>query len=257
MEKLSRRSFFKLAGAAAAATAVDARALTKSEADQAAAAGTAPVPQPERAGQRGYVFFKPDEEKFVEAAVARLIPADENGPGALEADVPSFIDRQLAGAWGAGDRLYRSGPWQQGADTQGYQWPFTPAELFHTALRAIGSDLGNAGRLPFVKLSPLDQDAYLKSLEAGERDLDGVPSDVFFESLLALTIEGYFSDPVYGGNKDMAAWKMLGFPGAYASFYTLVDQYGVLYTRPPISMGDDGKGVIHIHPQSAAHKEGQ
>jgi gluconate 2-dehydrogenase gamma chain len=89
-------------------------------------------------------------------------------------------------------------------------------------------------------------------LENGDTDLGGVPAKVFFESLLSMTVEGYFSDPVYGGNKDMGAWKMIGFPGAYASFHSLVDQHGMLYTRPPISMGDDGRGVIHLHREEPA-----
>jgi gluconate 2-dehydrogenase gamma chain len=81
-----------------------------------------------------YHFFNGDEAAFIEAAVERLIPADEEWGGAIEADVPNYIDKQLAGAWGAGERLYRSGPWQPGTPSQGYQLPFTPAELFRTAI---------------------------------------------------------------------------------------------------------------------------
>jgi gluconate 2-dehydrogenase gamma chain len=46
----------------------------------------------------------------------------------------------------------------------------------------------------------------------------------------------------------MASWRMIGFPGAYASFYDLVDQHGMQYTRPPVSIGDNGRGVVHLHP---------
>jgi len=60
-------------------------------------------------------------------------PAEENGPGALGAGVANYLDKQLGGAWGAGERLYRSGPWQAGTPSQGYQLPFTPAELFAIA----------------------------------------------------------------------------------------------------------------------------
>ena len=188
----------------------------------------------------------------METAVSRLIPADELGPGALEADVPMFIDRQLAGAWGAGERLYRSGPWQQGKPEQGYQLPFTPAELFRTALRAIAEDLRLANRGSFAKLAAEDQDAYLKGLENESRDLGGVPSNVFFQSLLEMTLEGFFSDPVYGGNKDMAGWKLVGFPGAYANYYELVDQHGIRFTRPPMSLAQDASGTIHVHPVTSA-----
>ena len=85
-------------------------------------------------------------------------------------------------------------------------------------------------------MSGADQDAYLQSLQNGQQDLNGVPAHTFFESLLGLSIEGYFSDPVYGGNKDMAAWRMIGFPGAYASFYDLVDQHGIAFTRRPSAL---------------------
>lgn len=94
--------------------------------------------------------------------------------------MPNYIDKQLAGAWGAGERLYRSGPWYPGTPEQGYQLPFTPGELFHTALAVIDKS-GQGAR--FVKMAADDQDAYLKSLEEGGKDLNGVPSDVFFNEL--------------------------------------------------------------------------
>jgi gluconate 2-dehydrogenase gamma chain len=144
--------------------------------------------QKRAAPAQAYVFFNPAEATFIEAAVARLIPSDETGPGALEAGVPNYIDKQLGGAWGAGERLYRSGPWQQGAATQGYQLPFTPAELFRAAIRAI-----NQKHPGFAKLAPKGQDTFIDALHNSKEDLGGVPSNVFFESLLELTIEGYFA----------------------------------------------------------------
>jgi gluconate 2-dehydrogenase gamma chain len=249
MEKLSRRSFFKAAGVTAAAVAGEAQVLTGAGAsqqrgmDQQATAAAAP-------STVTYTYFKPEEARFVEAAVARLIPADANGPGAVEAGVPHYIDRQLGGAWGAGERLYRSGPWQQGVPGQGYQLPFTPAELFHNALRAIDEDIQRRRNTSFDRLPGPEQDAYLQSLQTGRQSLNGVPAQIFFESLLGLTIEGFFSDPIYGGNKDMVSWKMIGFPGAYASFYELVDQHGLQFTRPPMSIGQDNRGMIMIQPVS-------
>src|SRR5579862_1035447 len=100
---------------------------------------------PHQARATTYLFFNMEEAAFIEAAVSRLIPADEEWAGALEAGVPNYMDKQLAGAWGAGERLYRGGPWQQGTPSQGYQLPFTPAELFHTALRAIIRDMEKRG----------------------------------------------------------------------------------------------------------------
>jgi gluconate 2-dehydrogenase gamma chain len=254
MEKLTRRSFFKAAGATAAALSAKAHALTHGAAEHpehALGAEQAQAAANAAAASAAYIFFRPDEARFVEAAAERLIPADANGPGALAAGVPNYIDRQLGGAWGAGERLYRSGPWQPGTPQQGYQLPFTPAELFRNGLRGILEDVQKRYRTTFDMMPGPDQDAYLQSLQTGKQSLYGVPANTFFESLLGLTIEGYFSDPIYGGNKDMAAWKMIGFPGAYASFYDLVDQHGILYTRAPMSIGDNGRGVIHVHPVSA------
>lgn len=194
-----------------------------------------------------YLFLNSDEASFVEAAVARLIPEDDQWPGALKADVPNYIDKQLAGAWGVGERLYRSGPWRPGTPSQGYQLPFTPAELFRISIDTINKELAQAGT-PFATMSPEQQDAYLAHLETEAKDLGGVPSNVFFEHLWECTIEGFFSDPVYGGNRDMVAWRMIGFPGAYSSYYDLVDQHGIKIDRAPMSIGEGPHGGLHVNP---------
>jgi gluconate 2-dehydrogenase gamma chain len=248
MDRYSRRIFLKATGAAALVpTAVDAQRTTTNGQQQ-----RADSPSAARDAAPPYRFLQAPEAAFIEAAVVRLIPPDELGPSALEAGVPTYIDQQLAGAWGAGERLYRAGPWQPGKPTQGYQLPFTPAELFRNAMRGIRSDLERTRQTAFEKLSGSDQDAYLTRLQTGHQDLENVPSNVFFESLLAMTIEGYFCDPVYGGNKDMAAWRMIGFPGAYANYYHLVDQYGIAFTQPPTSLAQNGRGQVHIHPDIPA-----
>ncbi len=97
-------------------------------------------------------------------------------------------------------------------------------------------------------MSAEQQDAYLHSLEAGGQDLGGVPSDVFFGHLWQATVEGFLSDPVYGGNRDMTAWRMIGFPGAYASYYELVDQHGIRIDRAPTSLAEDTQGHTHVNP---------
>jgi gluconate 2-dehydrogenase gamma chain len=194
--------------------------------------------------QSTYLFLNADEATFIEAAVARLIPKDDEWGGALEAGVPNYIDKQLAGAWGAGERLYRSGPWLPGTPSQGYQLPFTPAELYRTALRAISQELSAT---PFAQMSPDQQDNYLKNLEGGGKNLGGVPSDVFFAHLWESTLEGFFSDPVYGGNRTMVSWRMIGFPGAYASYYDVVDRHGIKLERAPMSLAEDAHGHIHLN----------
>jgi gluconate 2-dehydrogenase gamma chain len=241
MDKVTRRSFVTTVGAA---TVVPAGALLAPSAP-AAAAHPAKLPGVVDAVKPTYLFFNAEEVLFIESACERLIPADESGPGALGAGVPNYLDKQLGGAWGAGERLYRSGPWQAGTPSQGYQLPFTPAELFHASLRAIHRDLEARGT-PFHEMSGEAQDAYLKSLESGAHDLDGVPSGVFFDLLLKMTVEGFFSDPVYGGNRDMVAWRMIGFPGAYADYFEAIDRHGVRFEREPLSLAEDGHGKIHV-----------
>jgi gluconate 2-dehydrogenase gamma chain len=252
MADLSRRTIIKATGAIGAAMLPAALPSGLAVAEEPVAAAPAATPSVGAAAPHQapafYLFLNTEEAAFVEAAVSRLIPADETWPGALEVAVPNYIDKQLAGAWGAGERLYRSGPWQPGTPSQGYQLPFTPAELFHTALAAINEELAEAGT-PFAKMSPGQQEAYLRSLEAGAKNLGGVPSDVFFAQLWESTVEGFFSDPVYGGNRDMAAWRMIGFPGAYASYYDIVDQYGIKIDRRPLSLAEDANGHVRMDPR--------
>jgi gluconate 2-dehydrogenase gamma chain len=195
-----------------------------------------------------YQFFSAAEASFVEVAVERLIPSEPEWPGAGAAGVPSYIDLQLAGPYGAGDRLFLGRPIKPGLPGQGYQLGLTPAELYRTALRGIGEQLSRRG-LDFSRASPEEQDSLLAELEAGRLDLGGFPSSIFFETLLANTIEGYFSDPAYGGNRDMVSWRMIGFPGAYAAYLGVYTQHGMRYDRDPLSMAQ-----AHSHPHSGPLK---
>lgn len=252
MANISRRGALKLLGGATLLTTVPVVGVSE---QMAGMDMSTPDTTPSAGGampQTTYLFFNSDEAAFVEAAVARLIPADEQWGGALEAGVPNYMDKALNGAWGAGERLYRSGPWQMGTPSQGYQLPFTPAEFFRTALTAIINELAKAGT-PFPTMGAEQQDAYLHSLETGGRNLDGVPSDVFFAALWQCTLEGFFSDPVYGGNYDMISWRMIGFPGAYASYYDLVDKHGIKIDREPMSLAQDVHGHIHMDPNIPAY----
>ncbi len=246
--EVSRREALKIAATGILATLPLASVAEKAEA--AVSKGKAAVHNASKttAPKTKYIFLNKYEAAFIEAAVARLIPADEKWGGAIEAGVPNYIDKQLGGTWGAGQRLYRSGPWSQGIKTQGYQLPFTPAELFRTALKALSKDM----KTPLGKMSPAQQDDFLKGLEKGGTDLGGVPSNVFFSSLLQLTMEGFFSDPVYGGNYNMLSWRMIGFPGAYGSYYDLIEKHGIKIDRAPISLAEDSMGHIHQHPNIPA-----
>jgi gluconate 2-dehydrogenase gamma chain len=182
-------------------------------------------------------FLNESERRFLLAAVDRLIPADERWPGAGEAGVVNYIDLQMAGAWGRGETMYRHGPFRKGTSTQGYQLEYTPAELFRRSILAINAHFASQPK-SFDQLPAEEKDAYLSSLEKGDIDLDGVPSSTFFDFLLQHTVEGFFSDPIYGGNKNKIAWKMIGFPGAYADYHDLIDKHGVEFHREPLSIAD-------------------
>src|SRR6202789_2567054 len=140
MQRVTRRLFVTSVGAASVlpTSAVLGAAQGTEPAKETAPtpAGTT-TPDISVADRPTYLFFNEAEVLFIEAACERLIPADESGTGALGAGVPNYLDKQLGGAWGAGERLYRSGPWAPGTPQQGYQLPFTPAELFRNCLRAI------------------------------------------------------------------------------------------------------------------------
>jgi gluconate 2-dehydrogenase gamma chain len=185
----------------------------------------------------GWAWFTDAEAAFITAAVARLIPADELGPGAVEAGVPTFIDRQLAGPYGSGQRWYMQGPWSAGLPTQGYQTRLTPAGIYRTAIRAVDAAVVRESRgASFAKLAAADQDAFLQRLEKGDVALDGIDAKAFFAQLLQNTLEGFWSDPIYGGNRDLVGWKLIGFPGARYDQTDFVAQHGQKYPLPPVGL---------------------
>ena len=162
----NRRDFLKslgtvgATGVAAAAAGVDASAESQAAAAAAAPATSAPV-------SHAYTFLTPPEAAFIEAAVDRFIPADDLTPSGTECGVATFIDRQLAGAWGSGDRLYMQGPWQKGTPTQGYQSPMTPAEFLRAGIAATNAYCRKTFQREFDRLSIDQQIKLLQDLEQG------------------------------------------------------------------------------------------
>lgn len=192
--------------------------------------------RPDRLDDRpGYLFLAPAEAAFIEAAVARLIPTDATGPGAIEAGVPRFIDRQLAAAYGAGDHFFLQPPFAKGSPTQGWQME-SPAEVYRAAITAIDRWSSATYGAPFAALDAARQDEALKALEDGKADLVGTDAKAFFGLLLQNSIEGYFADPIYGGNSDMGPWRMIGFPGARYDHRPFVTRYGEPYPLPPVGL---------------------
>jgi gluconate 2-dehydrogenase gamma chain len=236
-DRLLTRRALLTAGAVLPIASATGAAVIRDDVPWRAGAADVPGPVAAPAPTSGYRFLTTAEAAFVEASVERLIPKDDLGAGAVEAGVPVFIDRQLAGEYGRGARWYMQGPWGVGESTQGYQTRLTPAGLYRAAIRDIDAAVGHEARAgSFAKLGPDDQDRWLHQLEDGKVQLPSADGKTFFEMLLQNTIEGFFADPMYGGNRDMVGWKLIGFPGARYDHRPYVSKHGERYPLPPVAL---------------------
>lgn len=166
-------------------------------------------------------FFDERGALIVAAAAARIFPADASGPGANEAGVVIYIDRQLAGPYGRDRYRYVQPPFEDGLPEQGYQGKATPREIYREGLILLGADFG--------PLAPAEQDGKLRSIE----------TSLFFRMLRQHTIEGMFCDPMHGGNVDLIGWQLIGYPGPYMSWSDEIDRHnGEPYRPKPRSLSD-------------------
>jgi len=201
-------------------------------------------------GHHAFEYLIQPEVLFLDAAVARLIPADELGPGAKEAGVTRFIDGQLASSWGTHGRCYRMGPWREGTPQQGIQSLLTPQEIYRAAIRETNLYCLAHHRATFNMLSPEQQDTILRALETDQVVLESVPASLFFRLLWRNTEEGFFSDPMYGGNKDGIGWRLIGFPGVAAADYgQYMDRPDFAYRAEPVSILDMRRGNVAADSQ--------
>jgi len=208
-EGFGRREFLKsaVAGGAVAAAATAAVVATPSAQAQPAG-GVAP----------GYALLNLDEAAFVEALVDHMVPADEHSPKGTDMGINIFIDRALAGGWGKGDRLYMQGPWKAGVPSQGYQLPLTPAELYRAGIAATNAHCSKAYGKTFDRLDAKQKQEVLVGLSSAKISFSGgLPVRVFWSTVYQTVVEGMFSDPIYGGNRNKSGWKMVGFPGVVAT----------------------------------------
>jgi gluconate 2-dehydrogenase gamma chain len=181
-------------------------------------------------------FFTPDEWAFVNAASARLVPNDSLGPGAVEAGVPEFIDRQMGTPWATGALWYMQGPFDVDAPaTLGHQSRLTPQQIYRSGIAAADGFVKTAQGKTFAQLAPDAQDTALHAIESGRAAFETVPAKLFFSMLLQSVREGFFADPVHGGNRGLVGWKLIGFPGARADFMDWVDR-DVKYPLPPVAI---------------------
>jgi len=188
----SRRAFLVSAvvGAGAAGLVSDARAQAETQHGPAETTGQAHA----HAGGHG-AFFNDDDAATVAAFTERLLPGAPGQPGAREANVLNYIDLALAGAYADQQDFYRRG------------------------LNALDAYCRKTHNAPFVKLDPARQDDIVAALEQNKAAGFTWPTAAaFFNTLRTHTIEGMFADPIYGGNKDFAGWRLVGFPGAHPAF---------------------------------------
>ena len=184
-----------------------------------------------------WLFFTPAEGRTVEAIVDRTIPPDPDGPGAKDVGCAVFIDRQLAGPFGRAEGLYDHGPFVTGTKEQGPQSRLDPATQYRGALRAIDAySAQHHDGHPFVELTAAEQDAVIGAIEAGTLPMEGIVTKDFWTTLLKNTRQGFFADPVYGGNREMAAWTWLGFPGARYDYSDWIERHNEPYPHPPIGI---------------------
>ncbi|MCZ4059381.1 gluconate 2-dehydrogenase subunit 3 family protein [Pantoea sp. LMR881] len=206
------------------------------------AAQAAEMAAPELADYKP-IFFSAEEWQFILAATDRLIPAGGNGkaPGALETNVPIFIDQQLHSEE-FGSEIYLQGPFNVSAPaTMGYQIPFRPQQMYQTGIRLVNQWTQSTYQKPFHALTQQEKDDVLTKVNKNEVDFAAsgeanMKASQFFSQLLSDTKHGYLADPMYGGNKGMKAWIAIGFPGARASFTEWVKQHNVPYPLGPVSV---------------------
>lgn len=224
---IRRRNFLLGAGTAVAAS------LTPPAAVEAQTSATAP-PDAEP-----LLTLTQTEHAFFVAAADTLIPADNLSPSGSQCGVATFVDRQLASAYGGGARLYRDGPFPKGKPELGYQLPLNPREFFRAGIAAANEWSRKTYGKDFDRLGEADRETALKAMESGKAEFAGFSSRMFFNALLDISMEGFFADPIYGGNRDMAAWKMVGYPGLPATYREDIKKYfGKKYDKPPRSIAD-------------------
>ncbi|GKV70167.1 oxidoreductase [Sporosarcina sp. NCCP-2716] len=183
-------------------------------------------------------FSRTDDFETLSAATERLYPEDKNGPGAIALSVPYFIDRQLAGDWGSNAHEYMKGPFPQNQEsayyenqskdqnkqgpnadvqtptpTPRYQTRMNRGEIFREGVKTLQDVANTKHKKKFAELEGEQMDAILTDFEEGKIRMNGIDSIAFFNLLLQTTVEGAYADPVYGGNRDMAGWKMKEYPG--------------------------------------------
>ena len=156
-------------------------------------------------------FFNHDDAATIAAFTERLMPGAPDKPGANETGVLNYIDLALSGAYSDLQDFYRRG------------------------LAQLDAHCREAHKTSFAHLSAAQQDEVLTALDEGKATGFTWPTaQDFFNTVRVHTMEGMFADPLYGGNKDFAGWRLVGFPGAQAMFTPIDLQSKQAFTRAPM-----------------------
>jgi len=211
----SRREFLRRAAVGAGAVAgagVVPEALSQShEQDKKSKPDTSVPPHTQANGEGLGAFLNRDDAATVAAFTERLMPGAPGKPGARDTGVRNYIDLALAGAY---------------ADLQ---------DFYRRGLAQLDQYCRETYRDPFVRLNAGQQDAVITALEEGKATGFSWPTaQEFFNTLRTHTMEGMFADPIYGGNRDFAGWRLVGFPGAQAIFTSTDMRSKQAFTRAPI-----------------------
>ena len=195
-------------------------------------------------GQQAYTFFNIPERYFAEGGGGAVDPGGRaRAPGRSRAGVAYFMDQQLVRRVGGSARHGTCArPWEIGIPEQGYQLPLLPRDLMKIGIAATNAYCQATYTHDFAELDTGQQDTVLTMLDQSQIDGPAVPPatlKAFFELLYSLTIEGFFADPTYGGNRGYIGWKLVGFPGARAEYAGLIGQYeNKVYVVDPAGIAD-------------------
>jgi len=171
-----------------------------------------PPAQLHSSGDRHGAFFNHDDAATIAAFTERLMPGAPGKPGAHDAGVVNYIDLALSGAYADLQDFYRRGV----------------AQLDAYCRKTYNE--------PFVRLQSVRQDEVITALEQGKAtEFTWPTAQEFFNIIRTHTMEGMFADPIYGGNKDFAGWRLVGFPGAQPIFTKTDMESKQAFTRTPIT----------------------
>ena len=237
-EESNRRAFLRQAAGLAGSLPLAAAAAPERAPPPPTTAEPTPQPAP-----RTYHTLAPDEAAFVEALVNVMCPADALTPSGVDCGLAIGIDRLLAGAWGQGEGRYLRGPFKSGKPQHGWQSPLTPEQLCKAGIAAARAACLRDHGKEFAELPPEAADEFLKRLSTGAVADETLSLAAWFDELVyPLFVRACYADPMYGGNRGKAFWKMIGYPGLPAAYGIDITRYRG--KRHP--GGDDPKSIADL-----------